>query len=229
MSSHRDQIEPTQGGAHESAAASSEHLSTKLRGSFVVVVGPDGSGKTSIADGILDVREGRYFHFRPPYRAREMPRRPPSQAPPLAKDPGPAFPPFGWLRLMRNTVTSWIGYLTAIRPTVARGEIVVADRWLYGYLVQPRPLRYGGPEWLARLAIALLPTPDVVINLTAPVDVIHARKSELSKDEIGRELEKWHHLPAKRMVTIDTSQGLDESVGEISLLIGRDDLRFNDG
>ncbi|MFP3882614.1 MAG: hypothetical protein ACLFWH_09880 [Actinomycetota bacterium] len=146
----------------------------------------------------------------------------------MTKDPGPAFP-FGWLRLARNAVIAWIGYLTAIRPTVARGELVVADRWLYGYVVQPRPLRYGGPEWLARLAIALLPTPDVVINLTAPVDVIYARKSELSKEEIEQELEKWQNLPTDRLATIDTSDGLEKSVREVLSLIGRADLRSNDG
>lgn len=200
-----------------------------LQGCFVVVVGPDGSGKTSIAQGILEVHEGRYFHFRPPYRAREMARRPSPQAPPSTKDPGWTFPPFGWLRLMRNAVTAWIGYLTAIRPTVSRGELVVADRWLYGYMVQPRPLRYGGPEWLARLTIAMLPTPDVVINLTAPVDVIHARKSELSKEEIEHELQKWENLPARRMVTVDTSEGLEKSVREVLSLIGRGDLRSNGG
>lgn len=218
MPDHRDQPEPVQSKHEKGAAASSASLST-AQGSFVVVVGPDGSGKTSIAQGVLEAREGRYFHFLPPYRAREMARRPSPQPPPPTKDPGRAFPPLGWLRLMRNAVTAWIGYLTAIRPTVARGELVVADRWLYGYVVQPRPLRYGGPEWLARVTIALLPTPDVVINLTAPVDVIHSRKNELSKEEIERELEKWQHLPTDRLVTIDTSDGLEKSVRDVLLHI----------
>jgi thymidylate kinase len=112
-------------------------------------------------------------------------------------------------------VASWIGYLTAIRPTIARGELVVADRWIYGYLVQPQPLRFGGPGWLARLAIMVLPSPDLVVNLSAPVDVIHTRKSELSKNEIRRELEAWRHLPTERLVTIDTSAGVEKVIDEV--------------
>jgi thymidylate kinase len=218
MSSNRNELESTL--EFEATATSSEAASTKPTGVFVVVVGPDGSGKTSVAQRLLEVREGRYFHFRPPYRARTMPRHPPLQRAHTVKDPGPAFPPLGWLRLVRSVVGGWIGYLTAIRPTVARGELVVADRWLYGYLVQPRPLRYGGPGWLARLAIALLPSPDLVVNLSAPVDVIRTRKSELSRDEIRRELDAWQHLPTKRLVTIDTTEELEKVIREVLSLIG---------
>lgn len=215
MSSNRNDLDPTLSEGYERGTTSRETAATRSRGAFLVVVGPDGSGKTSLAQGLLEVREGRYFHFRPPYRAHTMPRHPPLQDPPLVKDPGPAFPPLGWLRLGRSLVASWIGYLTAIRPTINRGELVVADRWLYGYLVQPRPLRYGGPGWLAKLAIALLPTPDLVVNLNAPVDVIQARKSELARNEIERELVAWQHLPAEPMVTIDTSVGLEKVVREV--------------
>jgi thymidylate kinase len=220
MSSKRNKVEPTLSGEHGATATSSEAASAKPTGVFVVVVGPDGSGKTSLAQGLLEVRAGRYFHFRPPYRARTMPRHPPLQSAPAVKDPGPALSPLGWLRLVRSVVGGWIGYVTAIRPTIARGELVVADRWLYGYLVQPRPLRYGGPGWLARLAISLLPSPDLVVNLSAPVEVILARKSELSGKEIERELEAWQHLPTKRLVTIDTTEGLEKVIREVLSLIG---------
>jgi thymidylate kinase len=215
MSSNRNELDTTLGGEYASTTASSKNPTKRTRGAFIVVVGPDGSGKTSVAQALLQAREGRYFHFRPPYRAQTMPRHPPVQGRPLAKDPGPAFPPLGWLRLGRSVVASWIGYLTAIRPTIARGELVVADRWIYGYLVQPRPLRFGGPGWLARLAIRVLPSPDLVVNLSAPVDVIHTRKSELSKNEIERELEAWQHLPTERLVTIDTSARVEKVIDEV--------------
>jgi thymidylate kinase len=138
-----------------------------------------------------------------------MPQQPPQHDPPHAKDPGPVFTPMGWLRLARNVASSWVGYLTAIRPSTSRGDLVVGDRWLYGYLVQPRPLRYGGPVWLARLAIALLPSPHLVVNLSAPVDVIRARKGELSREDIRLELNAWQHIPVANLVTVDMSSELE--------------------
>lgn len=192
------------------ALVSKTGVTPNRRGAFVVVVGPDGVGKTTLAEGLLEARQGHYFHFRPPFRAKSMLSRPPHHDPPLSKDPGPTFPPVGWLRLARNFVSSWIGYLTAVRPATSRGALVVGDRWLFGYLVQPRPLRYGGPEWLARLAIALLPSPDLVVNLTAPVELIAALKEELSRSEIARELEAWKSLPVANLVTIDASSEIQD-------------------
>ncbi len=195
---------------HRPGIARRRNAMTKDAGAFIVVVGPDGVGKTTLADALLRARQGRYFHFRPPFMASTMERVPPHQAAPPTKDPGPAFPPLGWLRLTRNFVSTWIGYLTAVRPALSTGDLVVADRWLFGYLVQPRPLRYGGPEWLARLAIALLPSPDLVVNLTAPVEVITRRKKELPTTEIIRELEAWERLPVENLVTIDTTADIQD-------------------
>lgn len=182
------------------------------RGAFVVVVGPDGAGKTSVAEGILSRVRGRYFHFRPPLRRSSMPYAPPPQQPALDKRPEPGPVPLGWLRLGRNWLISWIGYLTAIRPSLRAGEVVIADRWLYGYLVQPRPLKFSGPAWLARLALASLPRPDVVLNLVTKPEIAAARKSELTVDEVRTELEAWQRLPFHQQVDLDADQSLAEVV-----------------
>lgn len=75
---------------------------------------------------------------------------------------------------------STLGYLVRIRPAVRQGALVMGDRWAYGYLVQPRALKFYGPVWMARLAVRLLPQPEVVVNLVAPAEVIRSRKAELS-------------------------------------------------
>ena len=56
----------------------------------------------------------------------------------------------GLLRIGRNLVRAWIAYFVAIRPAVRSGSVVVGDRWLYGYVAQPLPLKFYGPEWVAR-------------------------------------------------------------------------------
>lgn len=191
------------------------------RGQFVVVVGPDGAGKTTVATELLQKVAGRYFHFRPPFRATNMSRVPPILETPREKEERPSPAAMGWLRLLRNFLSSWIGYLTAIRPSLKRGELVVADRWIYGYLVQPKPLRYSGPSWLARLATTLLPQPDLVVNVTASAELVHSRKDELDQGTIRSELQAWARLPVSNLISVENIGRPDEVAEQILTHLSR--------
>jgi hypothetical protein len=60
-----------------------------------------------------------------------------------------------------------------------------------------------------------LPSPDLVVNLTAPPEEIHRRKQELTVEEIAAEMEAWGRIPARRMVRLDaleTSQDMAHRV-----------------
>jgi thymidylate kinase len=173
------------------------------RGSFIVMVGPDGVGKTSVARELVDCFEGptAYFHFRPPLRG-QMATHPPEIAlpPPHKGGPGGAQV-LGWLRLARTILWCWGAYLTTMRPALRKGTLVIGDRWAYGYLAQPSALRFSGPPWLAALAVRALPRPDLVANLAASPAVIRQRKQELTEDQIRAELAAWSRLPAAELRT----------------------------
>lgn len=177
----------------------------------MVVVGPDGVGKSGLAAALLDVAPGPscYFHFRPPLRGPLLTEVPDDPAPP-EKNRDVGWAPVGWLRLGLNFIRFWLGYLRLVRPAIRRGALVVCDRWAYGYVVQPAPLRYAGPRWLASLVIQLLPTPHLVVNLVAPPAEIYRRKQELTAMEIAGELEAWGRLPAPRLITLDAMQSSRE-------------------
>lgn len=177
------------------------------RGRFIVLVGPDGVGKTEVARELLRRSGGRYFHFRPPSRAGGLLESPPMDGLPKKEHTGPF--PLGPLRLLRNFILFWSGYLASVGPTLRSGDNVVGDRWAYGYLVQPTSLKFSGPEWLARLAIRALPKPDVVVNLEATPETVRRRKPELTLDEIRRELEAWTTLPTERLVSVDAEPPVD--------------------
>jgi thymidylate kinase len=186
------------------------------KGAFVVIVGPDGVGKSGLAQALVEIAPGEtgYFHFRPPIRGRLRPTVP-IEMRTITKNRTEPLLLLGWLRLSLAFVRFWAGYLLSIRPVLGRGGLVIGDRWAYGYLVQPLALRYGGPPWLASFVIRSLPSPDLVVNLTAPPREIHRRKQELSLEEIAAELEAWNRIPAPRMVRLDalqTSRGMAEWV-----------------
>lgn len=191
-------------------------------GRFVALVGPDGVGKTTVARALLERHRGPtgYVYFRPPLRGR-LPSTPPSGPRPRGDKQPPRQPRvMGWLRLAKNIVWFWGGYLAVVRPVLRSGGLVVGDRWGYGYVGQPGPLRFFGPSWLARVGVKLLPQPDLVANLTASATTVVARKDELSTVEVTRESAAWRRLPLTRMHTFDAELPAGEVAARISDALG---------
>lgn len=210
-------------GERSRSRTSIRRAQRKARGVFVVLVGPDGVGKTTAASAVGGLHAGmvRYFHFRPPVlgslcHASDVERQPP----PMEKADKVVWRPIGWARLAVAFVRFWLGYLVTVRPALARGELVIGDRWAYPYLVQPTAVRFGGPEGMARVALALLPQPDVVVNLSAPPLVIRARKDELTITQIEYELREWAHLPTRALHTVDATSDPHHVASEILRLAG---------
>jgi thymidylate kinase len=200
-------------------------------GLSVVLLGPDGAGKSSIVGAVGPLLA--------PLFARWTCRWGPFGAPPLLKylirhrDDCPTDPnkPHGFApRSLLGSLARvgyWFAYHTLGYPTfhlaLARWSLVLHDRHFVDILVDPRRYRYNGPFWLPRLVWRLIPRPDLIILLDAPAEVLQARKQEVPFEETARQRKAYLSLVQglRNGRVVDAAQPLEHVVGEVSDIILR--------
>jgi thymidylate kinase len=184
----------------------------RIRGRVVAIVGPDGTGKTGLADRLEEWLRRRHWVIRVHHVYRLLPGSAAAQRPtgkPHAQTPYPA-----WLAAVKVAylfVGHMARWLVTIRPHVRRGGWVIVERGWSDMVVDPRRYRLSGTR-LARRLGALTPTPDRTLVLDAPADVVHARRDELSIAELDRQLDAWRSIATSdpRAVVLDASLSASE-------------------
>jgi thymidylate kinase len=83
-------------------------------------------------------------------------------------------------------------YLVEVRPRLARGEVVVLDRYFYDLRTFPHPLVQT--PWVEAIVMSLIPRPAIIFCLTADPALIAARKNELTVAETARQIELFRGL-----------------------------------
>jgi thymidylate kinase len=194
-------------------------------GLSIVLLGPDGAGKSSLAKAIGRTWAPAFFrisHRSFPPALRNLEPAGTCTAPHEVR-------PRSCLASTIRAILYWFvyygpGYFVTIRPALARFTLVVFDRHLVDALVDPRRYRYTGPSWLLRLIWKLVPKPDMVILLDAPAEVIHARKREVPLEETRRQRAAYRSLVEAMPggMIVDAARPIEEVTAEVDRLI----LRF---
>ena len=188
----------------------------------VVFLGPDGSGKSSVIERVIQdlapaFRRTASLHFRPVFKRKNCDDRP-------IIDPHNQIP--------RSQLTSIAkifyllfhylrGWLLDIRPKTARSTLVLFDRYFHDILVDPKRYRYGGPLGLVRWVGKIIPKPDLWILLDAPSEVMHGRKQEVPYNETERQRKEYLKLVQNinNGFVVDAGKELDDVVADVNAII----------
>lgn len=191
-------------------------------GIMIVFLGPDGVGKSTLITYITLLmgpafRSHRIFHYRPSVLWQREYRGD-------VTDPhGCSEHPASWslMRLVAHLTDYWANYCLVVRPMLARSGLIIFDRYFYDLVIDPKRYRYGGPLWVARVLRPLVPKPELVFVLDAPVQVVTSRKQEVALEEVQRQRETYlkEAQTFQNAHIIDTSASVAQAGAEVAQVI----------
>ena len=192
------------------------------RGLNVVLLGPDGAGKSSVIAALESGMIGPFARTEVRGFAPALHRL--VRGGPVRTDQPHALParslPVSMLRAGYWLFYNWMSFFT-IRLAIARNTLVLNDRHFIDILVDRVRYRYGGPGWLLRLISRLAPQPHMFVLLDAPAEVLHARKPELTLAETRRQCKEYRELlrSVRSGHVVNANQPLDRVIGDVAGLI----------
>ena len=201
---------------------------------LIVLVGPDGCGKTTIADAICTRFKGRPFQsimrvhmlFGVPrmrdvigiaYKLIGCKQPPQKTVAPGTRHCGMQRP-HSMLKAMMYVTYYGIGMLFGrLRLMLWRtqGGLVVADRFYQDYYYMRGYMNC--PKWYIRIMESFSPKPDLILSLERPAEDIYAQKPELDVAEIGREqmaIRKYIGSRENARI-VDASQGVGTTIAKV--------------
>lgn len=194
-------------------------------GLFVVLNGPDGCGKSTIAQALpaalrnsFNPGKGRHIHWKPRVlfqpRGTAVAAMQPHAAPARSVPVSIAYFLAHWLEF-------FLGAWLQIRFRLFVNGMVVAERYYLDFFVDPRRYRLNAPSWLVRAGWRLLPKPNLVLLLDAPPATLSARKQELPPGEVERQraafLDLAQRLPNARV--LDATQPVEKVIADATRAI----------
>lgn len=171
---------------------------------FLLIVGPDGAGKSLLAGKLVESLHGRFtgvlrLHWRPgllPRAGAVIGVRQGDPSRPHGRDPHGAV--LSLALLLYHWLDFFIGSWIRIVPFVKKGGLVVMERGWLDIAVDPRRYRLSVSSRLVEALGMLLPKPDVAIILETSPGILNRRKAELALDELERQVDRWRSIAFPR-------------------------------
>ncbi len=191
-------------------------------GFHIVMLGPDGAGKSSVVDRLEQRMDGAFssvpvLGFAPPL-FKLWQKGPVNTSTPHARK-ARSYP----VSLLRAGF--WFVYNLLSRITLrwmkAQNALIVNDRHFIDILVDPVRYRYGGPTWALKLIQWVMPKPDAIVLLAGPAEILQARKKEVPVEETARQIELYRALVKGRANShiVNAAQPFDGVMHDVCAII----------
>ena len=198
-------------------------------GIMVAFEGTDGSGKSTIIERLPDVLGNTfpkdmmdYYHWRPAVIKKE--RRTVDGKPIVVSDPH-AHKPYGFvksfLKFMFFNVDYIVGYYAKVRWQLAKGHLVVFDRYYYDYYLDKIRYRLSISDAMLRFWGQFIPKPDVTFLLIGTPEILYKRKKEISVEEITTQIAdmKKNERNFHNSIRINVDNMISDVVNDVALCI----------
>lgn len=192
-------------------------------GLFIVFMGPDGSGKSTVINAVRQdlesaFRNKDYFHLKPDVFNRTKENAGPVLNP---HNEPPRTPLMSYLKLLYFLTDYVLGYFIKIKPRLIKTSFVVFDRYYHDLLVDPKRYRFASSMKIAKLVGYLIPKPDLWIFLNASPEEIQKRKQEVTFEESQRACKEYLKLAStlKNSIIVDASQPADKVINDVNKTI----------
>ena len=203
-----------------------QHIKQYLycRGLFCLVLGTDGSGKTSVCDSISKRRKRSFnkihrIHlgnrpiFLPSWRGEKISNAENQAIEQVHKnfheyDLGPKSHSFYQsFRFVYITMDFILHYWLVMRPLLGKGDMILTERYFTDYIIIPERYFPLVPKWLKKLCYRLVPKPHVTIHLSTEMAEIMKRKKELSRHLIEYEIKQFKKYSIANNHTVISNSG----------------------
>ncbi|HWB87792.1 MAG TPA: hypothetical protein VG872_01115 [Acidimicrobiia bacterium] len=181
------------------------------RGMYLMLVGPDGVGKTTLRQTLTRslAEEHRVWSGRlsGPFTGSRRRRAEPGRT---RAGAGRWWIP-SWVKVLYLYLDAWSRWMTWTRRWIEGGGWVVTERGWWDIAVYPERYRVRRVGRLHRALGALPPHPDLILVLETDPGTVLARKDELSPDEIRRQAELWRSVLPRHQprLYLDASEPVD--------------------